>query len=56
PQFNLFVVGIPLKIAIGLIVMIITIPIFVELLDVLFSDMNREVTDVIKKMAEGIGI
>ena len=55
PQFNLFVVGIPLKIAVGLIVIIVTIPIFVELLGVLFSDTDRRMLEIINEMAKGSG-
>lgn len=53
PQFNIFVVGMPLKIAIGMLVMIITIPIFIELLSTLFSDMNKDILNVIEDMAGG---
>ena len=39
PQMNVFVVGFPLKIAIGFIVMMVCIPIFVELSGPIFDEM-----------------
>lgn len=39
PQMNIFVVGIPLKVGLGLIMLFIVIPIYVNFTDVIFSDM-----------------
>ena len=50
PQFNVFVVGMPLKIALGLVIIIITIPIFMELTGELFYDMDKEMFNVIREM------
>lgn len=50
PQINVFVLGMPLKIAIGIIVMIITIPVFISFVDVLRDDMGGEMFKFIKDM------
>ncbi len=50
PQFNVFVVGMPLKILIGLIVMIITVPAFVAFIEVLINGMNSEMLNFMKDM------
>jgi len=55
PQFNLFVVGIPLKIAVGLIIIIVTIPIFMELLGSLFSDTYKIMIEIMNEMAKETG-
>lgn len=39
PQMNMFVVGIPLKIGLGLVVILVTIPIYVSFTNVLFDRM-----------------
>jgi len=51
PQFNVFVVGMPLKIALGLIVAVITIPMLMELIKTLFYDMDKEMLNLMKGMA-----
>jgi flagellar biosynthetic protein FliR len=43
PQMNMFVIGIPLKIAVGLVVLMASIPVFVGFTDQIFSDMFRAV-------------
>jgi len=50
PQLNVFIVGMPLKIALGLIVMLITMPIFVSLVNSLIDNMNLDMYDFIKDM------
>jgi flagellar biosynthesis protein FliR len=50
PQINVFVLGMPLKITLGIIVMIITIPVFISFVDVLRDDMNAEMFKFIKDM------
>jgi flagellar biosynthetic protein FliR len=39
PQMNIFVVGIPLKVGLGLIMLFFVLPIYVSFTDVIFSDM-----------------
>jgi len=53
PQFNVFIVGLPLKIALGIAVMLISIPVFIEILTTLFSDINKEMLILIKGMMDG---
>ncbi|OEH85959.1 flagellar biosynthetic protein FliR [Desulfuribacillus stibiiarsenatis] len=43
PQMNVFVVGMPLKIALGLLLMYITLPTFLFMLDTLFMDMVESI-------------
>jgi flagellar biosynthetic protein FliR len=42
PQLNVFVVGMPLKIIIGLLVVIITVPAFITIVENLSSDVGKE--------------
>ena len=51
PQLNVFVIGMPLKIFVGLVVMLVTIPMFIFVLDLLFRIMDGNVLEYIK----GIG-
>lgn len=51
PQMNVFVVGMPLKIIIGLLVLYITIPVFVDFADSLVGTMD----DQMLKFIEGMG-
>lgn len=53
PQLNVFVVGMPLKIMLGIIVIMITLPLFITLLDMLFNGMNGEIINFIKSMGSG---
>lgn len=48
PQLNVFVIGMPLKILVGIIIMMITIPMFIYLLDSLFRLMDDSVLSFIK--------
>lgn len=50
PQLNIFVVGLPMKIFIGLLVMFITIPAFVSIIDVLNTGVYNETSQLIKEM------
>ncbi len=50
PQLNVFVVGMPLKIIVGVIVMMVTIPMFVYLLDILFSIAESGTLNFIKDL------
>lgn len=50
PQLNFFVIGMPLKIFLGLIVIVITIPMFISMVDVIINGMNSEMYNFIKDM------
>lgn len=52
PQLNVFVVGMPLKIIIGLLVMIITIPAFISIVQNLTSDASNEMLRFINDMRQ----
>lgn len=51
PQLNVFVVGMPLKIVMGIAVVIITIPVFVAICGTLQENMVAEMTRFLKDMA-----
>lgn len=53
PQMNVFIVGMPLKVIIGLAVIMLSLPLFIMLLDLLFNGMNEEIINFIKTI--GIG-
>lgn len=50
PQLNIFVVGMPLKIALGLITIMLTLPMFSTFLSSLFETMNMEVLKFIQDL------
>jgi len=50
PQLNVFVVGLPFKIILGIVVMVISIPAFIMLLEALFNNMNSEMYNLLKDM------
>lgn len=52
PQVNVFVLGMPLKIIIGLIVIIITLPVFGSLIKGMIGSMNSEMFNFMKSMAK----
>lgn len=54
PQLNVFVVGMPLKILLGIVVMMVTIPMFIMLLQALFNDMNSEMYNLLRQMGRGV--
>ena len=51
PQLNVFVVGIPLKIVLGLMMLLIMIPVFVSFSDVLFERMFASIDKMIAGLA-----
>jgi flagellar biosynthetic protein FliR len=51
PQMNIFVVGIPLKIVLGLMMLLIMIPMFVSFSDVLFERMFESIDHMIAGLA-----
>lgn len=54
PQLNFFVVGMPLKIIIGLLVMVLTMRMFGSVIDVMINGMNSEMYNFIKDMGPGV--
>lgn len=51
PQLNIFVVGMPLKIIIGIALMMMTIPMFIVVLEALFNGMNGHMGTFIRDIA-----
>jgi len=50
PQMNIFVLGIPLKIIIGLVALYMLIPMYIEVMEGLFADMLRTMHDFLGKI------
>lgn len=53
PQLNIFVIGMPLKIIVGFLILIITLPMFVNVMESLFKSMNNDVLNYIKELKPG---
>ena len=53
PQMNVFVVGIPLKIGIGLLTLYIMMPVFIQIMTVTFDRMYGYIYLIIRSMAKG---
>jgi len=53
PQMNVFVIGMPLKIIVGLIIVVITIPMFVEIMKSVFELMGNSVDNYLKELNPG---
>lgn len=53
PQMNVFVVGIPLKIGIGLITLYLMLPIFIQIMSFVFDRMYGYIYLIIRSMAKG---
>lgn len=53
PQLNIFVIGMPLKIFLGLFIVLITIPIFITIMNFIFNTMNTSMLDFIKELKPG---
>ncbi|MGE5631779.1 MAG: flagellar biosynthetic protein FliR, partial [Caulobacteraceae bacterium] len=53
PQMNVFVVGMPLKIGIGLLTLIFMMPIFINVMTVTFDKMYSYIYLIIRSMAKG---
>jgi len=53
PQLNVFMMGIPFKIVIGIIVLFLTLPVYLIILDVIFNGMHREMFIFIKAIYKG---
>jgi len=50
PQLNVFVVGMPLKIGLGIAVIVLTIPAFMMMMDSIFDTMNTEIFNFMGNM------
>lgn len=50
PQLNIFVIGMPLKIFIGLIILLITIPMFINVMEEIFKSMDGSMLNYIKEL------
>lgn len=50
PQLNVFVVGMPLKIFLGLAVLVLTMPLFVSIVETLIRGMDSEMLNFLKNM------
>lgn len=53
PQMNVFVVGMPLKIVVGLLVIAIAIPVFSILAGKLFSKMGNDIYSILQSLVKG---
>jgi len=53
PQMNIFIVGMPLKIIMGIVVIMLSLPLFIMLLGDLFSRMNEEIINFINSIRTG---
>jgi flagellar biosynthetic protein FliR len=50
PQINIFVIGMPLKIIVGMVILIITIPAFISIMETVYKLMNSSMLDYIKEL------
>ncbi|HHV98990.1 MAG TPA: flagellar type III secretion system protein FliR [Clostridiaceae bacterium] len=53
PQMNIFIVGMPLKIVMGIVIIMLSLPLFIMLLGDLFSRMNEEIINFINSIRTG---
>jgi flagellar biosynthetic protein FliR len=53
PQMNIFVIGMPLKIIVGLVILAITIPVFVSVMEYVFGLMDTGISDYLKELVPG---
>ena len=53
PQLNIFVIGMPLKIFVGLIILLITIPMFISVMEMIFKAMDGSMLNFIKELKPG---
>ncbi len=53
PQMNVFILGMPLKILIGMVIVLITVPAFIYIVTMLTDDMSVEIFKFIKSMVPG---
>ena len=50
PQLNVFVLGMPIKIMLGMIVMLVTMPVFIDMLEELFSGTAGEMLNMLEDL------
>lgn len=50
PQLNVFVIGMPLKIFVGLVIVLITIPMFLAVMETIFKSMDGSMLNYIKEL------
>jgi len=50
PQLNIFVIGMPLKIFVGLLILLFTIPIYMSVMESIFHTMDSSMIDFIKEL------
>ncbi|MBM7613674.1 flagellar biosynthetic protein FliR [Alkaliphilus hydrothermalis] len=53
PQMNVFVVGMPLKIVVGMVMILITLPFVIPFSEILFNRMFESVFDILKILSKG---
>lgn len=53
PQMNVFMVGMPLKIALGLLTLYLMLPVFIQIMTVIFDRMYGYIYLIIRSMAKG---
>ncbi len=53
PQINIFVIGMPLKIGVGIIILVITIPMFIGIMETIFDLMETGSLYYIKELGPG---
>ena len=53
PQLNVFVIGMPLKIIVGILILVITLPMFVDVMETVFKTMSGSVQEFIKELGPG---
>ncbi len=54
PQMNVFILGMPLKIFLGILIVMITIPAFVYIVTVITDDMNTQIFKFLKDMGNSL--
>ncbi|MGB9679874.1 MAG: flagellar biosynthetic protein FliR [Thermoanaerobacteraceae bacterium] len=50
PQLNVFMVGMPLKIFVGIFTLIIMLPMYLAIIDIMFNGMNADIFELMKFM------
>lgn len=53
PQINIFIIGMPLKIGVGIIILIITMPMFTMVMETIFKLMDTGISDYMKELGPG---
>jgi flagellar biosynthetic protein FliR len=48
PQMNVFIVGLPIQIAIGLLAMAVSLPFFVKVLHLMFASMSENMWTIFR--------